>query len=394
MSDRAPGRTGRTRLVVRTLLLLGLLGVVAGPLAPLAAAADPLSVTTQFPGISVTPGSTPSFSVTIASGTAGEVKLSTTAPKEWNPRFHGGGATVTSAYVTADKPATVQFDLDIPADATASAKSFTIVGQQGGQTSTLALSVTVDTNAAGDVTLKSDFPELKGSSSTAFTFTLTAKNTTAEDITFSLDAKGPDGWTVNAKPQAAANATTINVPSGGTNTLSVSVTPPADATAGQYPVQAILTGGGRTVTTDMQITITGSYKLTASTPDGVLSTTANAGTEKTMTISVVNSGTSPITAVTPSASAPTGWKVTFDPETIDTIAPGDTATVTAKIVPSGDAITGDYEMTITVKNADASDDVAIRVRVETPTFWWIAGIALIAAVFAGLFWVFRTYGRR
>ena len=34
------------------------------------------------------------------------------------------------------------------------------------------------------------------------------------------------------------------------------------------------------------------------------------------------------------------------------------------------------------------------VKVETPAFWWIAGLALIALVFVGLWWVFRTYGRR
>ena len=40
------------------------------------------------------------------------------------------------------------------------------------------------------------------------------------------------------------------------------------------------------------------------------------------------------------------------------------------------------------------DDTTIRVRVETPQFWWIVGVVLIVAVFAGLYWVFRTYGRR
>ena len=51
-------------------------------------------------------------------------------------------------------------------------------------------------------------------------------------------------------------------------------------------------------------------------------------------------------------------------------------------------------MTMTATGAEANDDVAIRVRVETPQLWWIVGVALIIAVFAGLYWVFRTYGRR
>ena len=68
--------------------------------------------------------------------------------------------------------------------------------------------------------------------------------------------------------------------------------------------------------------------------------------------------------------------------------------MTAHITPTSDAIAGDYEMTVTAKATEASDDVSIRVRVETPQFWWIVGVVLIVAVFAGLYWVFRTYGRR
>jgi uncharacterized membrane protein len=49
---------------------------------------------------------------------------------------------------------------------------------------------------------------------------------------------------------------------------------------------------------------------------------------------------------------------------------------------------------VAAKGAEASDDVTIRVRVETPQLWWIVGVVLIALVFAGLYWVFRTYGRR
>ena len=42
----------------------------------------------------------------------------------------------------------------------------------------------------------------------------------------------------------------------------------------------------------------------------------------------------------------------------------------------------------------SSSATTIRFTVETPAYWWIAGILLIVAVFAALYWVFRTYGRR
>jgi uncharacterized membrane protein len=142
------------------------------------------------------------------------------------------------------------------------------------------------------------------------------------------------------------------------------------------------------------VTITGSYSLSVSTPDTNLATTANAGSEKDFTIQITNGGTAPITGITPTAAAPTGWKVTFDPATVASLDTQQMQTFTAKIVPSADAIAGDYNSTMTAAGKEASGNVVIRVRVETPQFWWIAGVVLILATFAGLYWVFRTYGRR
>ncbi|HEX5828584.1 MAG TPA: NEW3 domain-containing protein, partial [Candidatus Limnocylindrales bacterium] len=94
------------------------------------------------------------------------------------------------------------------------------------------------------------------------------------------------------------------------------------------------------------------------------------------------------------SSAPTSWTVEFEPETIPAVEPGTPVTITATITPSGDAIAGDYELTMTAEGEESTDEVEIRVRVETPQLWWIVGVGLIVAVFAGLYWVFRTYGRR
>lgn len=399
MSDRVSGNPGRTRLA-RITLLVAALGMIAGPLAPITAAAGDLTITTPFPGLVVQPGSTVGFVVTLTSTSPESVALTATGvPVGWTGRFHGGGSVVNGAFVTPDKAVTVNFDLDVPADATAGVSKITLgatagSATAGGPAATLPLTVTVDASASGDVTFTSDFPELKGPSSSTFTFNLTLKNTTATETTFAIDAAGPDGWTVTAKPSGQAQATSATVPAGGSSTVTVSAQPSADATADTYPIQATATGGGKTIAADMQVIVTGSYKLQATTPDGVLSTSANAGTEKAVTITINNTGTAPVTNVTPTAAAPTGWKVTFEPATVPSIDAQGTTTVVAKVTPSADAITGDYEMTVTAKGTEVSDDVALRVRVETPQFWWIAGIVLIAAVFAGLYWVFRTYGRR
>jgi uncharacterized membrane protein len=92
---------------------------------------------------------------------------------------------------------------------------------------------------------------------------------------------------------------------------------------------------------------------------------------------------------------PRDWSVTYDPaDTIATLAAGESATITASVVPSNDAIAGDYVVTFSAEGGDASDEIEIRVTIETSPLWGFVGIGLIVAVLAGLWWVFRTYGRR
>jgi len=100
------------------------------------------------------------------------------------------------------------------------------------------------------------------------------------------------------------------------------------------------------------------------------------------------------------SSAPTNWKVTFDQETIPTIPPDQQVTVTATITPTGEAVTGDYKVTLSAGSdaaagASAADaNLPMTFTVETSPLWLLAGFGLIVVILAALFYVFRTYGRR
>jgi uncharacterized repeat protein (TIGR01451 family) len=395
MSDRASGHRSRSRLAGRAALLLTTLGLVIGPVAPLAVAAGGLDVTTPFPSIVAEPGNTASFKLTISVPTAGDVALKATGvPDGWTARFNGGGLVVDSAYVTPSKPVEVTLDLEVPAEQAAATTQVKVEATGPGGSVTLPLSLRVADAATGDVTMTTDAPAQSGPSTTTFTFNLSLKNSTPAEATYSFNAQGPAGWTVSAKPASQAQATSIVVGAGSSTSITVSAEPPTDVDAGDFPILVTATGGGKTAQAQLQVTITGTYTLAVSTPNQVLSTTANAGSQTDFTLTLTNNGTAPITQVTPTAQAPTNWKVTFDPPTIASIAPGQPQTVIAHIIPTGDAITGDYALTMTARGAEASGDVSIRVTVQTPAFWWIAGVVLLLAVLAGLGWVFRTYGRR
>ena len=377
-----------------TALALGTL--LVGTMAPAVAAANGLELTTPFPAVVVAPGSKVSFDITVASSRQADIALAVKgAPTGWTATLHGGGFVVDGATAGPGKPATVRLDVSVPGDAADGANNLTVSGSGGGGTASLAISVRVAAGAGGDITLTTASPTLTGASDAAFSFPLTLQNDSAQDVTVSATATGPTpDWTISTSLTGAAQAAATIVKAGSSTGITVSATAPANAPAGQYPINVTATAGSKSIPLQLGIEITGTYKLTLSTPGDLLSAHGSAGAGTQQQFIITNNGTAPLTAIKPTATAPTGWKVTFDKPTIDSIDPAGTATVTATILPSGDAVAGDYVVTVTTANDQTTGNAQIRFTVETSPIWAIVGIAVIVAILAGLFYVFRTYGRR
>ncbi len=383
-------------------LAVSLTGAAIGPTS--VAAADPLTVFTPYPAVSVAPGSKVSFTLTVKANVRRQVGLAISGvPTGWTATLYGGGYVIDA--VTADPSASspeVRLDVTVPAETTTKSARIAVTGSSGAFSDRLDLTVNVNTEAGGSVDLKTDFPALQGPASGTFSFSLTLSNNTPQDLTFALSAQGPAGWTITARPTSQEQASSTTVNAGSNTTISVSANPPDGVTAGDYPITVTASSGPQTVDAKLGVTILGDYKLTLTTPDGRLNANGTAGSQISRSLSVHNDGSAPLNGVKVSSTPPNGWKVTFTPsDTIEQIAPGQDGQVTALITPSGDAVAGDYVVAFsasatsedsTGSAATASED--IRVTVETSLVWGLVGLLLIAAVLAGLFWVFRTYGRR
>ena len=235
-------------------------------------AAGELTVTTPYPAIVVGPGSKVSFSLTIKTTTEARVDLSLAgAPASWAAKIRGGGFDISAVQTNGKDPTTASVELTVPADATGTTR-ITLTAKALGQTVELPLDVTVQASAAGDVTLTTDVPAQRGSSSQTFTFNLTIDNTTSQDLTFSVNAQGPDGWTTDARLTGSAQAASAIVKAGDTASVTITANPPDGVTAGAYPIDVTATAGAKQVTSQLEVDITGSYTLGMSTPNQVLST--------------------------------------------------------------------------------------------------------------------------
>jgi uncharacterized membrane protein len=140
--------------------------------------------------------------------------------------------------------------------------------------------------------------------------------------------------------------------------------------------------------------ITGQPKLDISGRDGLLSTSGTAGKEKSIPIIISNTGTAPADQVELSGSAPSGWKITFEPKTIDRIAPNANKEVQALITPTEKAIAGDYVTSIRASTRGESASASFRVSVATSLMWGAAGVGVIAAGLLVLVAAIARFGRR
>ncbi|HYH92088.1 MAG TPA: NEW3 domain-containing protein [Candidatus Saccharimonadales bacterium] len=382
---------------VRVPAALVLASLVLASIAPTVAADDGLQVTTPYPAVAVAPGSKVSFDLTVTSVRTAEVSLALGGvPAGWTASLLGGGFVVDGVSVTPSTDGTVRLDVSVPADAAPATQTIRVTANGGGATDVLALSIRVNEEAGGDVSLTTTTPSLTGSSDASFSFNLTFNNDTAQDVTVSVAATGDPTWTINAKIAGEEQAASSVVTAGSTVGIEVTAQAPANAPAATYPITVTAQAGEQATSADLAIQITGSYSMTLSTPNDLLSLSGSAGAPTTQTFDITNTGTAPITGVALTATPPTGWEVTFDPETLDPIAPQGTGTITATITPSAEAVAGDYVVTFDATGTEGGAEASSQLRftVETSPLWAFVGLGLIVLILGGLFYVFRTYGRR
>jgi uncharacterized membrane protein len=379
----------RRRGLISIAMALPLLASWAVP----AGAAQGLTLTTAFPAVTVSPGTKVSFDLKVDTSAPARINLALNGvPAAWSAELHGGGFVVDAVATDGKTPAEVRLDIDVPADATGTTR-ITVVASDSTSREELPLEIKVEAAAGGEVTMDTQIKDRRGPAGSTYTFSLSIHNDTEEDLVYTVTGTGPVGWNVTAEPTGQTQAASATVNAGAVASVTVTVKPPEDAVAGTYPVSAVATIGSQQLTQDLSVEITGSYGLSFPSSQ-LLSARGPAGGATEQTFSITNTGTAPVTAVAMTVTKPTGWEVTFDQETIDSIAAGETKDVKVTFKPAGDAIAGDYSLTLNARGKEASTDADIRFTVETSLLGAIIGGALILAAIGGLYWVFRRYGRR
>lgn len=381
---------GTSRIKILSAAFSGLLLVPLATATPAAA----VELVTPYPAVAAEPGQTSTFDLQVTSDESELVQLRVTgAPEGWDTVLRGDGREVSAVHASANEPREVQLDISVPADAAEGDHRVTVTATGDSGRSTLPLTLTIVEQAAEAFEFTADFPSLQGSATDTFRFDLTLANRSGREATFSLAAAGPEGWTVSARPSTEQQAATVTVEAGGSATINVEADPPDDVAAGQYELGVQASGEGQTLQSSLSVEITDSASMSLTTANERLNASGNAGDTGTVTLLVQNDGNAPLQGIELSATPPTNWDVEFEPATMD-IPAGESAQVIARITPAGNAVAGDYAVTITAAGGGLNESVEIRYAVETSGWWGLVGILVIAGAIAALVGVYRRYGRR
>jgi uncharacterized membrane protein len=396
-SNEVDHMSSRSRHVRRIATALTVVTLVAAVAAPAPVTADPsLTISTPYPSVATQAGSIVKFDVTVSAGVTEPVDLTVSdVPDGWTTTLRGGGFVVQSVTPTPDEPGEVTLEVAIPPDAEAGSYPLVLTADDGTDERQLTIRLVVQETVSSGIGLTADFPSLRGDPGSEFSYTLTITNNTPEEQTFTFAPQGPQGWTVTASPTAEAQAATVTIEAGATSDVTVRATPPEETPEGSYPIDVTVTAAnGASGTITLNADVTGTAELTLATADQRLDVEGQAGDQKRLSMVVANTGSAALQDVKFAATAPTGWEVSFEPDTITNVRPNETAQVTAIISPGGDAVAGDYAITVRSSAGSESSNLDLRFELQSSRTLGVVAIAVIVAVILLLAGVFVRFGRR
>ncbi|WP_042778043.1 NEW3 domain-containing protein [Sinorhizobium fredii] len=355
-------------------------------------------LTTPHPELAIRPGETEIIPLTLRNANLPPQRASlevTGIPDGWKWSLKGGSREVSAVMVAPDATQEINLELTPPEGASGERVPISVKARYANQTTDLPLVVKLSEAAEGGLELKSELPALRGTASSTFSFKIEAINNGAEENLFSLVANVPEGFQSRFKRgYGSEEITGLPIEAGASENLTLEVTPPRSAPAGRYPVVVEVAGGGTSATTELSIEVTGQPDVTLTGPQERLSGQAEAGKEASFPFTLANNGSAPATDIELSAGPPSGWKVEFEPERVDLIAPDAARQVNVKITPSEKAIAGDYMVSVRASGGPVSESAQFRVTVNTSTIWGMAGLGVIATAVLVLGLAVMRYGRR
>jgi uncharacterized membrane protein len=358
-----------------------------------------LFLLTDYPAMSVQPGSTSTVALRLQNYGLSPERYTLSVgdvPPGWSATLLGGGQPVAAAMPATDQSVSLQLRIEVPQTAGMGSKTLTVKAEgQGGTSVTLPIAVTLAKDLPAKLKVEAPLPALRGTPKSTFDYQLTIKNDSGRNVTASFVADAPKNFETNfTENYGSQQLTSIPIDAGQSKDVKLHVRPPSTAGAQRYPVSVTVTAEDASAKTNLSVEIVGQPQLTISSREGLVSAKAEAGRQSSVPIVVTNTGSAFADAVELSSSAPSGWKIEFEPKTIDRIEPGKDAEVQAQITPTATSLPGDYMATMRATSRGEASSTQFRVQVLSSNTWVMAGAGIIGVAVLFMVAAVVRFGRR
>jgi uncharacterized membrane protein len=353
---------------------------------------------TDYPAVTVRPGTASTVSMRLQNYALPpeNLKLSIAGvPEGWTATLLGGGQPVAAAMPLTNQSVSLQLRLDVPATAALGTQTVTITAAGASAQVNLPIAITLAKDLPAKLTVEAQLPSLRGTSKSTFEYQLNIKNDSGRNLVVSFAAQAPSNYETSFTEQyGSQEISSIPIEAGQSKGIKLKVRPPSTIGAGSYPVKVSVKAEDTTAESSVTLEIVGQPRLTLAGRDGLVSGRAEAGVESTIAVLVTNTGTAPAEDIELSGSGPSGWKINFEPKTIDSIPPGQNKEVQAQITPPAKAVAGDYVATLRASARGETSSSDFRIAVTTSTLWGIVGVGIIAVALLVMFGAVARFGRR
>jgi uncharacterized membrane protein len=227
-------------------------------------------------------------------------------------------------------------------------------------------------------------------------YEMTLKNAGRNDDTYTLAVLGlPEQWYARFKESrdATEEVSEIYVPSGEEKSLYLDFIPPYSVGVGEYNFTAVIGSSARQYEENLTLRLRGSYDMRTYAKS--YRHDIDRGDTLAFDMTISNAGTGgALTNIEVNMSAPQGWRVTVDPASVASLEAGERATVQVTVVPPADIVAGEYKVVAAVKSDQDEAEDEYRIVVKEQSYVAVLGLLVMAGVAAGLWYMFRKYGRR
>jgi uncharacterized membrane protein len=357
-----------------------------------------LFLLTDYPAVTVRPGTASTVNLRLQNYALPPERLTLAVsgvPSGWTVTLLGGGQPVAAAMPASNQSVSLQLRLDVPASAAIGTQTLTVTAKGGSAEVSLPVNVTLAKELPAKLTMEPQLPSLRGNARSSFEYQLNVKNDSGRNLVVGFAAQGPANFETSFTEQyGSQEINSIPVEAGQSKTVKLKVRPPTTIGAGNYPVTIKASAEDATAETKVALEIAGQPRLSLAGRDGLVSSRAEAGKETTIPILITNTGTAPADEVELTSTAPSGWKIVFEPKAVDRIPPGQNKEVQALVTPPDKAVAGDYAPTFNVASRGETASTQFRIAVGTSTMWGFVGLGIIVIALLIMVGAVARFGRR